>query len=189
MKVIETDLPGVVILEPRVFGDRRGFFMESYSRQRYAEAGIEAEFVQDNMSRSTKNVLRGLHLQHPVGQGKLVQVVEGEVFDVAVDVRVGSPTFGRWTGVSLSADNHRQLYVPVGFAHGFAVVSDSALFAYKCTDYYSPQTELGVRWDDSEIGIDWPIADPTVSDKDGAYPKLSEIEPTKLPKYATGSES
>ena len=189
MNVVQTELPGVVIVEPKAFGDRRGFFMESYSQQRYEEAGLPARFVQDNVSRSSRNVLRGLHLQHPRGQGKLVQVLEGAVFDVAVDVRTGSPTFGRWVGVELSVDNHRQLYIPPGFAHGFAVVSDNALFAYKCTDYYSPQTELGVRWNDPNLGIQWPVDAPTVSDKDGAYPRLSEIDPSRLPAFEEGASA
>lgn len=187
MNVEQTRLAGVVIIEPKVFGDARGFFMESYAQQRYAQVGITERFVQDNVSRSARNVLRGLHLQNPRGQGKLVHVLQGAVFDVAVDVRVGSPTFGRWVGVELSGENHRQLYIPPGFAHGFAVLSETALFAYKCTDYYSPADELGVRWNDSAVGIDWPVSDPTVSDKDAAYPELAQIEPASLPTFEGGA--
>lgn len=183
MKVEQTAIPGVLILEPRVFGDARGFFKETYFAPRYAEAGVLGTFVQDNLSKSSRGVLRGLHLQHPHGQGKLVQVVLGEVFDVAVDVRRGSPTFGKWVGVTLSADNHRQFWIPPGFAHGFCVTSDEALFSYKCTDGYHPECELGVLWSDPEVGIDWPIAEPSLSDKDRAYPKLSEIAADVLPPY------
>ena len=181
MNVVETELPGVVIIEPKVFGDHRGFFMESYSYQRYAEAGITERFVQDNVSFSARGVLRGLHFQNPNPQGKLVHVLQGEVFDVAVDIRVGSPTFGKWTGVTLSADNKRQFYVPPDFAHGFVVTSDTALFAYKCTDYYSPSTDGSVRWDDPGIGIDWPVDTPQLSEKDAAAPLLSEMPEGKLP--------
>ena len=185
MKVEQTAIPGLLVLEPRVFGDSRGFFKETYFARRYAEAGVRGTFVQDNLSKSTRGVLRGLHLQHPHGQGKLVQVLLGEVFDVAVDVRRGSPTFGKWVGVTLSADNHRQFWIPPGFAHGFCVTSDEALFSYKCTDGYHPECELGVSWCDPEVGIDWPVADPSLSDKDLAYPKLSEIPEHSLPPYET----
>ena len=157
MKVDTMQIPGLLVIEPVVHGDERGFFMEAYSRDRYAEAGLPREFVQDNLSLSAHGTLRGLHLQHPHGQGKLCSTLEGEVFDVAVDVRVGSPTFGRWAGVTLSASNKRQLYVPPGFAHGFCVVSERALFLYKCTNFYSASSELGVAWDDPDIGIDWPV--------------------------------
>jgi dTDP-4-dehydrorhamnose 3,5-epimerase len=183
VKVTELALPGVVLVEPRVFGDARGFFFESFSAARYAEAGIRAPFVQDNVSYSQRGVLRGLHLQHPHGQGKLVHVLRGEVFDVAVDVRVGSPTFGRWTGEYLSADNRRQLYIPPGFAHGFVVTSDDALFVYKCTDYYHPEAERSVRWDDPTIGIVWPLRDVELSAKDRAAPELAAVAPTLLPTY------
>ena len=163
MRATALSIPEVVLIEPNVFGDARGFFMESFSVARYAAAGIAGPFVQDNVSRSRRGVLRGLHLQNPHAQGKLVSVLEGEVFDVAVDVRVGSPTFGRWVGEYLSAENHRQLYVPAGFAHGFVVTSDDALFSYKCTEYYRPETERTVRWDDPAIGVEWPVYGPLVS--------------------------
>ena len=187
MKVSETKLPGVLVIEPDVYGDERGFFLETWSAKRYAEAGLPQTYVQDNMSFSTKGILRGLHLQHPKGQGKLVHVIAGEVFDVAVDVRVGSPTFGKWDGVLLSSDNRKQIYIPPGFAHGFCVTGESALFAYKCTELYHRETELGVIWNDPEIGIDWPIDDPVLSGKDAAFPKLSEIDPSRLPPLKTQS--
>lgn len=177
-------LSGLVIIEPTVFGDARGFFMESYSRDRYAEAGLPSQFVQDNLSMSARGILRGLHLQHPCDQGKLCSVLIGEVFDVAVDVRVGSPTFGQWEGVTLSSDNKRQFYVPPGFAHGFCVLSEKALFSYKCTDFYSAPNELGVAWNDPEIGIAWPIDAPQLSDKDSKNPRLKDIAEEALPRYA-----
>lgn len=184
MNVIETTIPGVLILEPKVFGDERGFFMETYRANRYAELGIPVPFVQDNLSYSRRGVLRGLHVQHPHAQGKLVQVMSGEVFDVAVDIRRGSPTFGRWVGATLSGENRRQFWIPPGFAHGFLVTGDSALFIYKNTDYYSPETELGLRWDDPEIGIDWPLeGTPELSAKDSAAACLSELPPERLPDY------
>jgi dTDP-4-dehydrorhamnose 3,5-epimerase len=183
MKVEPGRIPGLLIIEPRVFGDERGFFMESYSRDRYAEAGLPAEFVQDNLSLSARGILRGLHLQHPNDQGKLCSVLEGEVYDVAVDVRVGSPTFGQWEGVTLSAGNKRQFYVPPGFAHGFCVLSERALFSYKCTDFYSAENELGVIWNDPDIAIDWPIDAPRLSAKDSENPRLKDIPPSKLPDY------
>lgn len=184
MKVTTTDLPGVVLIEPDAFADDRGHFLETYHAERYAAAGLPRCFVQDNQSVSKAGVLRGLHLQHPHGQGKLVQTLAGEVFDVAVDVRVGSPSFGRWTGVTLSAASHRQFYIPAGFAHGFCVLSETALFAYKCTDFYSAAAELGVRWDDPEIGIDWPVAAPILSPKDADAPLLKDIGPDCLPAYS-----
>ena len=184
MKVTDTSLPDVLLVEPKVFGDGRGFFMESFSVARYADVGIREAFVQDNVSRSGRGVLRGLHFQHPHGQAKLVWVLEGEVFDVAVDVRVGSPTFGRWCGEYLSADNKRQLYIPAGFAHGFVVTSDTALFSYKCTDYYHPETERTLRWDDPRIGIEWPASDVELSAKDREAPLLDAIAPDLLPPYA-----
>ncbi len=182
MKIEQTPLPGVLILEPRVFSDQRGFFMETYQAQRYAEAGLPRLFVQDNLSFSSRGTLRGLHFQHPHDQGKLVQVLQGEVFDVAVDIRQGSPTFGRWFSTCLSGDNKRQLYVPVGFAHGFCVTSDTALLAYKCTDHYNAAAEAGVAWDDPDIAIDWPVSDPILSDKDAAAPRLRDLEPGRLPR-------
>ncbi|MBA2376372.1 MAG: dTDP-4-dehydrorhamnose 3,5-epimerase [Actinomycetota bacterium] len=183
MNVIETKLPGVLIVEPRIFGDERGFFMESFNGRRYEESGLPGEFVQDNLSYSARGVLRGLHFQNPMPQGKLVTVLEGEVFDVAVDIRLGSPTFGEWVGVSLSAENKRQFYVPPDFAHGFVVTSEAALFFYKCTEYYSPESEGAVLWNDPEIGIKWPMEDPTLSEKDGAAPSLSDAPEGLLPRY------
>ena len=179
MKVERGRIPGLLIIEPKVFGDERGFFMESYSRDRYAEAGVPAEFVQDNLSLSARGILRGLHLQHPNDQGKLCSVLQGEVFDVAVDIRRDSPHFGRWTGQTLSEENRLQLYIPPGFAHGFCTLSEQADFLYKCTDFYAPGDEHGVAWDDPDIGIDWPIADgdtPLLSDKDAAAPLLRDAE-------------
>jgi dTDP-4-dehydrorhamnose 3,5-epimerase len=183
MKVSPLEIPEVLLIEPQVFGDERGFFLETYQAERYAKAGVQLPFVQDNVSRSCKGVLRGLHLQRPHDQGKLVSALEGEVFDVAVDLRVGSPTFGRWVGALLSAQNHHQLYVPPGFAHGFCVTSDYATFVYKCSDVYHPGCELGVAFDDPEIGIRWPIDEPRLSVKDQKNPRLSQIEPRRLPRY------
>ena len=183
MRVEATKMPEVLIIEPAVFGDERGFFMESYSRDRYAEAGLPREFVQDNLSLSARGILRGLHLQHPNDQGKLCFVLDGEVFDVTVDVRVGSPTFGQWQGVTLSSENKRQLYVPPGFAHGFCVLSERALFSYKCTEFYSAQSEFGVFWDDPDIGIEWPIESPTLSEKDSKNRRLKDIPIDELPAY------
>lgn len=181
MVITPLSIPDVLLVEPDVFGDHRGFFLESYNRRRFAEMGLDVAFVQDNHSRSTKGVLRGLHYQLKNPQGKLVRVVQGEVYDVAVDIRKGSPTFGRWCGEFLSSDNFRMLYVPPGFAHGFCVLSDTADFLYKCTDYYSPGDEHGVIWNDPTIGIDWPLAEPPkLSDKDRNYRPLAEIE-TLLP--------
>jgi len=178
MQVNETPLAGLLLIEPKVFGDSRGYFLETYEKKRYAEAGIEAEFVQDNLSFSQKGVLRGLHFQNPDAQGKLVYVLQGEVFDVAVDIRVGSPTFGKWHGVILSGENKRQFWIPTGFAHGFCVTGESALFAYKCTDYYAPRSEVTIRWDDPEIGIDWPVEDVIISEKDAEGVPLRELKPS-----------
>ncbi len=175
MRCYDTSLPGVKIFEPKVFEDRRGFFMETWNASRYAEWGIPADFVQDNLSLSTRGILRGLHYQQPNPQGKLVYVLQGEVFDVAVDIRYGSPTFGQWTGVSLSAQNRRQLYIPEGFAHGFCVVSEVALFAYKCTEFYLPDNDKGIHWNDPELNIQWPIVEPTLSAKDKQQPQLKDI--------------
>ena len=180
MNVIQTELPGALIIEPRVFGDARGFFMETWQRQRYAEVGIPEQFVQDNVSFSGRGILRGLHYQHPQAQGKLVYVLQGEVYDVAVDIRVGSPHFGQAVGVTLSADNKRQFYVPPGFAHGFCVTSDTALFVYKCTEFYNAAAEGSVRWDDPQIGIEWPVRAPTLSDKDLQAPLLKDIPSDRL---------
>lgn len=181
MNVIEAGLGGVVVIEPEVFTDSRGFFFETWHRRRYADNGLDLDFVQDNLSRSRRGVLRGLHFQHPRGQGKLMHVLEGEVFDVAVDLRRGSPTFARWVGVVLSAENHRQLYVPPGFAHGFCVLSEQALFAYKCTAFYDRSVERAVRWDDPSIGIEWPLRDPLLSSKDAAAPLVTDLEAADLP--------
>lgn len=185
MNVTATALPGVLLVEPRVFGDARGFFMESYSARRYAEAGIAGPFVQDNVSLSARGVLRGLHFQQPCAQGKLVHVLSGEVFDVAVDIRVGSPTFGSWIGEYLSSENKRQLYIPPGFAHGFLVTSDEALFAYKCTEYYDPTVERTIRWDDPRVGITWPIEFPILSGKDQGAPLLEALPRDFLPSHGT----
>ena len=177
MKIIETSLPGVVLLEPKVFGDARGFFLESWNRKTFAELGFDLDFVQDNHSRSARGVLRGLHYQLNEPQGKLVRVVSGSVFDVAVDVRKSSPHFGQWTGHELSADNHRMLWIPPGFAHGFLVLSDSADFLYKTTTYYAPQWDRGIRWDDPQIGVQWPLEGaPTLSAKDQIQPLLKDAE-------------
>jgi dTDP-4-dehydrorhamnose 3,5-epimerase len=183
MKITQTKLPGVLVIEPDVFGDARGFFLETFSSKRYVEAGLKLPFVQDNVSFSTKGILRGLHFQNPNAQGKLVQALSGEVFDVAVDIRVGSPSFGQWFGEKLSAENHKQMYVPPGFAHGFCVLSDTALFSYKCTDYYSQAAEGGIIWNDPDIGIAWPVREPQLSKKDAACTPLRNIPKEGLPKY------
>jgi dTDP-4-dehydrorhamnose 3,5-epimerase len=184
LKVTETKLPGAVVVEPKVFGDERGYFMETWHQARYEEAGLPTRFVQDNLSFSKGGVLRGLHFQNPDQQGKLVQVLHGEVFDVAVDIRVGSPTFGEWEGVVLSSENKRQFYVPEGFAHGFLVTGDSALFSYKCTAKYNPNAEGFVLWNDPEIGIKWPLeAPPTLSEKDRAARPLKDMPAEELPRY------
>ena len=181
MKVIETDLPGVLIIEPKVFPDARGFFVEAYQKERYQAMGIASEFVQDNLSFSTKNVLRGVHSQNPHPQGKLVQVLQGAVWDVAVDIRRNSAHFGRWTAVTLTSETKNQFYIPAGFAHGFCVLSETALFAYKCTDFYFPGNEVGFRWDDPEVGIKWPVAAPILSAKDAALPRLCDVPSDRLP--------
>ena len=175
MKAINCELEGLLIIEPDVYGDHRGFFLESWNRQRYRDAGIDVDFVQDNFSLSQRGTLRGMHFQNPLSQGKLVSVWQGEVFDVAVDIRRHSPTFGRWSGVNLTAENKRQFYVPSGFAHGFAVLSETALFHYKCPEVYSPQNELGFRWDDPDVGIRWPVATPRLSPRDAGAPFLREL--------------
>ena len=183
MDVLTTRLPGVLIIEPRVFGDARGFFLESWHRERYATAGIDADFVQDNLSYSARGVLRGLHVQHPHAQGKLVYVLQGEVFDVAVDIRAGSPTFGQCEVVVLSADNKRQFYIPPGFAHGFCVTSATALFAYKCTEFYAPADEFSIAWNDPDLAIDWPERAPQLSAKDREAPRLRDIPHERLPRF------
>ena len=181
MNVIATDLPEVLVIEPKLFGDERGFFLETYQLARYSACGITRPFVQDNMSRSSYGVLRGLHLQNPMTQGKLVSALRGRVLDVAVDVRLGSPNFGRHVAVELSEENRRQLWVPRGFAHGFVVLSDTADFFYKCDELYSPRDEITVRWDDPAIGIRWGVESPSLSAKDATAPLLSEVN--NLPVY------
>ncbi len=183
MKVTATDLPGVLLVEPDVFCDARGFFLETYHRQKYAAAGIDASFVQDNHSHSTRGTLRGLHAQVRRAQGKLVRAVRGKMFDVAVDIRVGSPRFGRWTGALLSGENFRQLYIPPGFAHGFCVLSEEVDVEYKCSDLYSPDDEITIAWDDPEIGIAWPVAVPVLSEKDRLAPQLSALR-ERLPRFS-----
>lgn len=183
LKRTDTDLPGCCIIEPAVFGDARGFFYESFNAEKFAALGIDARFVQSNVSRSMKGVLRGLHYQWPHPQGKLVGVLEGEVYDVAVDIRLGSPTSGRWTGAMLTAENKRQFWIPEGFAHGFCVVSDYATFVYQCTALYDRAADAGIRWNDAEIGIDWPVAEPLLSDKDKAAPFLTDVPVDRLPLY------
>jgi dTDP-4-dehydrorhamnose 3,5-epimerase len=183
MNIIPTRLKEVRIIEPRVFGDPRGYFMETFQQQRYAEAGIAVPFVQDNISYSRQHTLRGLHYQHPDGQDKLVQVMEGEILDVAVDVRRGSPTFGRSATVILSAENHRQLFIPRGFAHGFRVLSATALFMYKCSAFYAPEHEGGIIWNDPDLDIEWPADPPLLSDKDRTFTRLRDIPPDRLPSY------
>jgi len=181
VKRIETDLPGCVVIEPDVFGDARGCFYESFNAHKYRELGLDLTFVQSNVSRSARGVLRGLHYQWPNPQGKLVSVVEGEVFDVAVDIRRGSPTFGQWAGVMLTAENHRHFWVPEGFAHGFVVLSEFATFAYQCTALYDAKADAGVRWNDAAIAIDWPVSAPLLSGKDEKAPLLADIAPERLP--------
>ncbi|MFO8089467.1 MAG: dTDP-4-dehydrorhamnose 3,5-epimerase [Desulfatiglandaceae bacterium] len=183
MKVVPTSITDVLILEPSVFEDRRGYFMEIYQRDRYAGLGIDVDFVQDNLSVSLKGTLRGLHFQYPHGQAKLVQVLDGEVFDVAVDVRRGSPTFGGWVGVALSCTNHRQLFIPQGFAHGFCVTSETAVFHYKCGDFYTPSTERGIIWNDADLKIDWPQEALVISEKDAGYGCLKDMPEEFLPVY------
>jgi len=181
MKVTELGLPGVLLVEPRLFRDERGAFVESWSARRFAGAGLEVEFVQDNVSWSRRGVVRGLHYQHPHGQAKLISVLRGEVWDVVVDVRRGSPTFGQWIGVPLSAESGHQLFIPEGYAHGFAALSEEAIFSYKCSRYYDPASEWTIRWDDPELKIDWPVEDPIVSEKDRNGLRLSELGPEALP--------
>jgi dTDP-4-dehydrorhamnose 3,5-epimerase len=181
MKVKETPLDGVLIFEPQAFADDRGYFMETYQETRYHDLGIGVRFVQDNLSCSRKGVLRGLHYQLPRAQDKLVCVILGEIFDVAVDIRRGSPTYGQWTAARLSHENHRQLFVPVGFAHGFCVLSETAYVLYKCSDYYSPENEGGILWSDPDLAIQWPVKDPLVSRKDNMLPRLRHITEDRLP--------
>ena len=180
MTLHSTPLDGTVIIEPRIFRDDRGFFAEQWHAERYAGHGLPGRFVQDNISRSHQGVLRGLHFQNPHPQGKLVSVLAGAVYDVAVDLRLGSPTFGQWTGVELSARNHRQFYIPEGFAHGFVALEDDTIVHYKCTALYAPGTEQSLRWDDPTLAIDWPIDTPILSPKDAAAPTLDCLTPTQL---------
>jgi dTDP-4-dehydrorhamnose 3,5-epimerase len=183
VKIVETPLPGVMVFEPKRSGDNRGFFLETYRDDVFERSGITENFVQDNHSRSTKGVLRGLHYQLMQPQGKLVRVATGSVFDVAVDVRRGSPTFGDWFGTTLDDENMRMMYVPPGFAHGFIVLSETADFIYKCTDYYHPESEQGILWNDPNIGIEWPIADVQLSDKDKRNVVLEKQSENLLPKF------
>jgi dTDP-4-dehydrorhamnose 3,5-epimerase len=180
MNVITCDILGLVVIEPKVFGDARGFFMETWNQQRYCDAGLDWNFVQDNLSFSRRGILRGLHFQNPKGQGKLVYALQGEVFDVAVDIRKNSPTFGRWHGVTLSAENKKQFFVPAGFAHGFAVLSETALFAYKCTELYTPQNEMSLLWNDPDVGVKWPLENPQLSEKDIRGVRLKDIPRDRL---------
>jgi dTDP-4-dehydrorhamnose 3,5-epimerase len=175
MKVIPCPIPGLLLIEPKVFGDPRGFFMELWNQRDAEELGIQAPFVQDNVSFSRRGILRGMHFQNPHVQAKLVTVFQGEVFDVVVDLRRGSPSFGQWYGTNLSAENKRLFFIPRGFAHGFAVLSETALFHYKCSEFYSPQDEGSFRWDDPEIGIEWPIRDPLLSEKDARAPWFRDV--------------
>jgi dTDP-4-dehydrorhamnose 3,5-epimerase len=183
MQVFETTLPEVLIIEPKVFGDSRGFFYETFQLKRYSDAGLPLNWVQDNLSQSNKGIIRGLHIQNPNPQGKLVTVLRGRVFDVAVDVRNGSPNFGQWVGVILDQDNKRQLFIPAGFAHGFAVLEDSTIFSYKCTDYYHPENEFSIAYNDPDLGINWPVEHPVVSKKDSQGLLLKNIPAEKLMKY------
>lgn len=182
VRVTTIEIPGVLVIEPNVYRDPRGFFVETHHVQRYEDAGMTERFVQDNYSRSVRDTLRGLHFQEPHAQGKLVMVVEGAVYDVVVDIRKGSPTFGQWYGAELSAENLRQMYIPPGCAHGFCVVSEAAAFLYKCTEYYSPNDERGILWNDPALGIVWPVSRPILSGKDRAYRTLAQMQ-AELPLY------
>lgn len=185
MKTIETGIPGLLIIEPEVHGDSRGFFMETWNASRYEAAGLPARFVQSNLSRSGAGVIRGLHYQYPRPQGKLISVFEGRVFDVAVDIRPESPTFRQWAGVELSEENHRQFYVPAGFAHGFCVLSDSALLSYLCTEVYCAEYDAVIAWDDPDIGVRWPVSSGRLSQKDAAALRLRDIGKSALPGMPT----
>ena len=184
MRLIESELPGVVMFEPRIFTDDRGYFIETWHQRRYAEeGGLSEHFVQDNLSFSRRGVLRGLHYQHPRAQGKLVQALQGEIFDIAVDIRRGSPTFGRWVGMRLCSENGRQAYIPPGFAHGFQVLSETAMVLYKCTEFYCPADDASLAWDDPDLSINWPLADPILSPKDASAPRLETIPRDRLPAF------
>jgi dTDP-4-dehydrorhamnose 3,5-epimerase len=186
VRFVPTTLPGVLVIEPDVYKDARGFFVETYHAEKYRAAGIDGPFLQDNHSRSVKDTLRGLHLQLRRPQGKLIRVIVGEIYDVAVDVRRNSPTFGSWVGVSLSADNFRQCFIPPGFAHGFCVMSGEAQIEYKCTDLYDPASEIGIAWNDPAIGISWPVRAPILSERDGRNPMLA-AQTDRLPVWGRSS--
>jgi dTDP-4-dehydrorhamnose 3,5-epimerase len=175
MRIVDSPLPGVLLVEPDVFRDARGFFLETYNERAFAQAGLFVRFVQDNHSRSVRGTLRGLHAQRRRPQGKLVRAVRGSIYDVAVDIRPGSATFGKWTASTLTAEDFRQMYVPPGFAHGFCVLTDAAEVEYKCTDFYDRSDEIGVRWNDPDLAIDWPVAEPILSAKDAALPTLAQL--------------
>jgi dTDP-4-dehydrorhamnose 3,5-epimerase len=183
MKITLASLSDVLIIEPNFFSDQRGFFMEMYHQRRYADCGIDTVFVQDNMSFSIKGTLRGLHYQHPRAQAKLVQVIKGEIFDVAIDIRRGSPTFAQWFGVHLTGESGRQLFIPEGFAHGFCVLSDTATVTYKCTDFYAPDDEGGILWSDPDLDINWPVPNPLLSARDSEHPCLCDVSLERLPVY------
>jgi dTDP-4-dehydrorhamnose 3,5-epimerase len=183
LKIVPTELPGVVIVEPDAYADRRGRFFESWHQDRYRQVGLPAHFVQDNVANSVQGVLRGLHYQHPDAQGKLVFALAGEVFDVAADIRSGSPTWGKWVGVELSGENTRQLYVPPGFAHGYCVTSATAVVAYKCTAYYDATCDRGIRWNDPTLAVSWPVDVPILSDKDARAPLLADLSADALPSH------
>ena len=183
MRIAPTSIPGVIVVEPNVFEDQRGFFMETYNQRRYIEAGIKPIFVQDNFSLSVRGTLRGLHyqLQHP--QAKLVQVIRGSIYDVVVDIRRGSPSFGHWTGTHLSDENRHQLFLPEGFAHGFCVLSETAYVLYKCTDFYTPDDDWGILWSDPAFAIDWPVSEPLLSERDSRFPCLADVPVERLPLF------
>jgi dTDP-4-dehydrorhamnose 3,5-epimerase len=181
VNIIKTTLPGVIEIEPDVYADKRGFFMETYHQLRYKDCGIDRTFVQDNLSFSLRGTLRGLHFQYPRAQAKFIQALKGEVFDVVVDIRQGSPHFGQWAGAILSDQNKRQLYVPEGFAHGFCVLSERALVHYKCSDFYAPESEGGILWSDPDLNIDWPLKTPVLSEKDSRYRFLRDLPADRLP--------
>lgn len=183
MKILETELPGCRLIEPQVFGDARGAFFEQWNQERWAQAGLDLRFVQSNVSVSAHGVLRGLHYQWPQPQGKLVSVIEGEVYDVAVDIRRGSPDFGRWTAAILSAENRREFWIPEGFAHGFVVLSERAVFHYLCTAPYLREGDAAIRWNDARLAIDWPVSAPALSERDAVAPFLDEIAPERLPEF------
>ena len=186
MDVIATDIPDVKIVAPKVFPDERGHFLETYQRQRYDAAGISRAFVQDNLSVSVRGTLRGLHFQIRRPQAKLIHVISGAIYDVAVDLRPDSPTFKKWVGITLTGEDHRQMFIPEGFAHGFCVTSEEAFFSYKCTDYYAPEDEGGLHWSDPDIGVRWPLDAPIISGKDAGLPMLSQLAPAQLPGGAQG---